>query len=75
MHKVLTINSWNTSEKKEIDRKIPKLLACNKVHHPKVDEDCFYFPRAQADRGLVQFELSYQTNSTKLGIDLETTSD
>ena len=88
-NKVLAINSlavpvatysynvlnWNMSELKNIDRKIRKLLSCNRMHHPKADVDRLYLPRAQGGRGLIQFELAYKTTTIGLAKYLEISND
>ena len=39
------IINWTIPEIRRIDRKIHKLLTCNRTHHPKAYVDRLYIPR------------------------------
>lgn len=47
------ILSWHITELKAINRKIRKLLAKGKCHHPKSNTHQLYLSRNKGDRGLI----------------------
>ena len=64
-----TIN-WKLFEIKKSDTKTRNLPALPKMHHPKADTNRLYLPRSEAERGLVQLELTY--NTTSIGLEAHT---
>ena len=58
-----SIINWTITEIRRLDKKIRKLLTCNRIHHPKADVDRLYIPRNEGGRGMIQLELSYKTST------------
>ena len=58
------IINWNLSEKMKLGGKTRKLLASNKLHHPKADADCLYLPRSSRCLGMTQLQLPCKTSTT-----------
>ena len=65
--------NWALQDLIRNDTKIRKLLTCYKMHHPKVDKDQLYLPRAEGGTSLLQTELAYKTTTIGLQKYLQTT--
>ena len=70
------IINWNLSDLQRMDRKTRKLSTCNKMLHPKSDDDDrLYLPKREGSRGLIQPELSFKTTSIAMRQYLENNRD
>ena len=49
-----------------MDRKICKLLTCNRMHHPKADVERLYVPRHERGTELMQLEMIFKTTTIGL---------
>ena len=56
------ITSWNFKDTKKIDRKIEKLLICNRMHHSGADAQRLYVQRCERGRGLMQMKMTFKTS-------------
>jgi hypothetical protein len=57
---------WHQEELRKLHQKTRKLLTIHGHHHPKADIDRLYVPRKQGGRGLMQLEIVYAVEITKL---------
>lgn len=62
----LNIINWKMLELKKLNRKTIKLLAIEKMHHPKADVYRLYLPKTAGGRGKVQIETTYKTSTIGL---------
>ena len=69
------IINWDLSDIKKMDRKICKLLTCNRMHHPKPDVKRLYVSRREGGRWLMQSEMNFKTTTIGLHKYLSTTND
>ena len=51
------MTNWTMFETRRLATRIPKLLTCNRIHHPKADGDRLQIPRKAEGRGMIQLEL------------------
>ena len=66
------INKQTAQGMKNLDRKTRKLLAKERMHHPKPDTDGLCLPRSSGGRGLIQIEqTTYKTTTIDLATCLE----
>ena len=54
-------------EIRKLDRKTRKLLAMERMHHPRADVDRMYLSRNKGGRGLIQLEIVCKTAT--IGLD------
>lgn len=69
------IIDWTEQEIQNLDRKTRKILAAEKMHHPKADVDRIYIKRAEGGRSLVQLEATYKATTIGLDTYLQTKDD
>ena len=66
---------WQMSEIRKLDTKTRKLLAMERMNHPKADVERMYLPREGGGRGLIQLELVFKTTTVGLNAYQEQTED
>ena len=66
--------NWNV-EIRRMDRKIRKLLALNRMHHPKADVNRMYVSRKEGGRGLINLEMCFKTTTIALNTHLLSSDD